>query len=224
MYIYTVDNSDSPLIPINPIDARLLLKQKKAKVINKEPLIIKLNKDTKVNVYASKVILEISIVSSNLFFTVISNRGDIYYNYSTTFNDSASTFKILDFIFNYIYITNVYFSINGSYLYSYNFVNNKEYRNISFKINYEYLLPILSKNECSCEICGDIQTIQKLKAIKIIKNYDFKDNTFFVCFKCLKNLNDFTNKHINNIKNQFDILNILYQLFFDRYIKGENNG
>jgi hypothetical protein len=224
MFVLLLDKNNTPLIPINPAKARFLLKENQATILLQNPFIIKLLSDFKdENNYRFKVICNFSLYEDSVYISVISIYGHLYYNTTLDLNDPSFVDKINNihnFILTYIYITDFYFSIKDSYIYHYNILNNKEYRNIDFPICLKSLIPLGLKKH-TCELCNQEFDYKELKINKIIKAYNFDDNYYFICNRCAgKKEKELNSKHIQDIDNRFNILNSIYKLFLD-VIKGE---
>ena len=77
MKVYVISNEGYPLMPCEPVIARLLLKSKRAKVIRREPFTIKLNYET--TEYIQNLALGVDTGSGMLATAVSDDEGDILY-------------------------------------------------------------------------------------------------------------------------------------------------
>lgn len=75
--VYVISKNGNPLMPCSPAIARLLLKQKKAKVKQKEPFTIKLNYET--TEYTQNLALGVDTGSRTLAAAVSDGEGNILY-------------------------------------------------------------------------------------------------------------------------------------------------
>lgn len=75
--VYVISKNGKPLMPCSPAIARLLLKQKKAKVKQKEPFAIKLNHET--TEYTQNLTLGVDTGSGTLAAAVSNDEGNILY-------------------------------------------------------------------------------------------------------------------------------------------------
>jgi hypothetical protein len=75
--VYVINQDGNPLMPCEPVIARLLLKQGKAKVIKKTPFTIKLLYQTKN--YTQDLILGIDTGSSKIGSAVVSSKNNVIY-------------------------------------------------------------------------------------------------------------------------------------------------
>lgn len=77
MKVYVISNEGHPLMPCEPVIARLLLRSKRAKVIRREPFTIKLLYET--TNYVQKLTLGVDTGSRIIGTAVVDEEGDVLY-------------------------------------------------------------------------------------------------------------------------------------------------
>lgn len=83
--VYVLSKRGKPLMPCEPVIARLLLKQKKAKVVQRTPFTIQLNYDT--TEYTQDLTLGVDTGHDNVGLSVVSETKEVYSAVATMRND-----------------------------------------------------------------------------------------------------------------------------------------
>lgn len=85
MKVFVLSKEGKPLMPCEPVVARLLLKQKKAKVVKRTPFTIQLNYNT--TEYTQDLTLGVDTGHSKVGLSVVSDTKEVYSSVATMRND-----------------------------------------------------------------------------------------------------------------------------------------
>src|SRR4030066_149030 len=144
MYVFVLNKNKTASIPINSVEARLLLKNDKAKIYLKSPFVIQLYYNI---LNTNRIIFNVNVFNGGIEFIIISSDGSIYYIEKIPFLNDGNIIKALEgtfsFIERFVPFSEVYFMINSDALFhidvknlkSHKFINNS-YDNL---LNYIFL-------------------------------------------------------------------------------------
>jgi hypothetical protein len=197
MKVFVIDNNNIPVEPINEILAKEYLDKKKAIVVRKSPLVLKLKWNKTAN---TLVRLNINIMSNRIEFVVVSYEGDIFYIEKLNITRDIKLFLsklegILRFIREYLPINTVFVFMNTSAIW----VIDRNKRMIKYLLDESLNILTVSHHINKCYGCG-AELKNEYNFYKILPQYNIIGNTILLCNSCMK-------KHTSKIKKEIDIFN-----------------
>ena len=207
MYVFVLNKNKTASIPINSVEARLLLKNDKAKIYLKSPFVIQLYYNI---LNTNRIIFNVNVFNGGIEFIIISSDGNIYYIEKIPFLNDGNIIKALEgtfsFIERFVPFSEVYFMINSDALFHIDVKNLKSHK----FINNSY--DIYNLRHKKCLQCSRPIYKEQTKFYKVIKEFNFSGNSIPLCGGCYRNIK--LEKYINEINILYNICNDLFNYIF----------
>lgn len=208
MFVLRLNKDNTPLLPIQSVKARNLIKKGKAFIYAQSPFVIKMRYYIP-HSHNQKVIFYINIQDTLIELSVQDINGNIFFYEEVSYDNTLLDNKIdglFYWIKKHIPITHTYLYLNDHLCFY--FHNNEETQ----LLKTEVLLTDVRLNK-SCVYCHRQFNLNQYHIRKIIKDASFFGNSVLVCESCLNRFNsNESNKYIEYIKNQYEILLVLKEI------------